>query len=65
MYFILSLKIMVTLMIVVWCGVQIGNFVWDYNLKLIPTWFKLTLGLCAMSMFVSMFVVVMLGIWGF
>lgn len=63
-YMILSTKIMLTFIIVTYTGVFLGNFIWDRNTKLMPMGFKLTLGLIAMGMLLSIFNFMLAVIWG-
>jgi hypothetical protein len=64
MYIILSTKIMLTLILVTYVGVHIGNFVWDRNIKIMPWAFKVSLGLIAMAMLASIFNFALAVIWG-
>lgn len=63
MSLLLLLKITITFLICMITGVFLGNSIWDYNIKIMPTWFKCTLGLVAISFFVSMFITIMTAIW--
>jgi len=63
-YGMLSIKIMMTLIICTYTLVFIGNMIWDYKIERMPWSFKLSLGLIAMAMFVSIFNCVLAIIWG-
>lgn len=62
-YLSLSFKMMVTLIIVTYAGVWLGNFIWDRDIKRMPTGFKLGLGLIALLMIVSILNFVLALVW--
>lgn len=60
---LLLLKITITFLVCMITGVYIGNSIWDYNIMIMPNWFKYTLTLVSLSFFVSMFITIMTAIW--
>jgi hypothetical protein len=60
---LLMLKITLSLFFTMATGVFIGNTFWNYNIAIMPWWFKYSLGFVALSFFISLFALVMMGIW--
>lgn len=62
---LLAFKICASLFVTMATGVFIGNTMWNYNIVIMPWWFKWSLGLIATSFFISLFALVFIAIWTF
>lgn len=61
--FLFMVKVTLSLFVCMVSGVFLGNTFWNYNVKLMPWWFKGSLALVAISFFTSLFFTVFAAIW--
>ena len=63
MTLLVLVKLTLTFFICMMTGVHLGNSVWNYNMKLMPWWFKFTLAGVGIAFFACLFVTILMGIW--
>lgn len=63
MSLLVLVKLTLTFLLCMIVGVHLGNSIWDYNMKIMPWWFKITLAGVAIAFFACMFVTILMGIW--
>ena len=60
---LLLIKITLSLFFTMTTGIFLGNFFWNYNLEIMPWWFKLTLALVALLFYASLGATIYTAIW--